>query len=365
MQKAFELAKRGEGFTSPNPCVGAVIVKNGKIIGEGCHKKAGGDHAEIVAFKSATASVRGADLYVTLEPCCHVGKTGPCTDAIVKFGIKKVFIGMKDPFAEVNGQGIKILEKNGILVESLDPGNELALNIRKINQPFLKSIECGLPYLTLKAGMSLDGKIATYSRESKWITGDKSREDAYVERGKYDAIVVGSGTVSSDDPELKNHGLYKGKKILRVVINEKLDLGLKYKTFADESVLVVCTDNVAEKNKNRFRKAGVEFKSFGRKNVSVEKLLKFLAGRGVQSVLVEGGSHTHGMFYDAALRNKKLLDKVMFYIAPKIIGGEKALSVIGGVGIKKLSEAKDALEIEIEAGKTGKDVKYSAVFNRY
>ena len=364
MSKAYELAKKGEGFTSPNPCVGAVIVKNGKIIGEGWHKKAGQDHAEIMAIKSAKSSVEGADLYVTLEPCCHVGKTGPCTEAIIKAGIKNVFIGMKDPFMNVNGKGIKILGKNGIKVEVLNSKSELAINIRKINQPFLKWASNGLPYLTLKAGMSLDGKIATSARESKWITGEKSREDAYVERGKYDAIIVGAGTVSADDPELQNHGQYKAKKILRIVVDENLDLGLKYKVFKDKNVLVVCTNDASEKNKNKFIKAGIDFKSFGKK-MSVGKLLKFLAERDVQSIIVEGGSQTHGMFYDAALNDKNLLDKVLFYIAPKIIGGENALPVIGGSGIKKLSEAREALEIEVEAGKTGKDLKYMAVFNRY
>jgi len=364
MLKAYELAKKGEGFTSPNPCVGAVIVKNGKVVGEGWHKKAGGDHAEIMAIKSAKSSVNGADLYVTLEPCCHVGKTGPCTDAIIKAGIKNVFIGMEDPFANVNGKGIKILKKHGIKVEVLNLKSELSNNIRKINQPFLKWVGVGLPYLTLKAGMSLDGKIATTARESKWITGEKSREDAYMERGKCDAVVVGAGTVALDDPELQNHGRYKAKKILRIVVDENLDLGLKYKVFKDKNVLVVCMDNVSEKNKNRFKKAGIEFKSFGKK-ISVEKLLKFLATRGVQSIIVEGGSQTHGMFYDASLNNKNLLDKVLFYIAPKIIGGKNSLSVIGGSGIKKLSEARESSEIEIEAGKTGKDVKYVAVFNRY
>lgn len=368
MKRAIELAKKGIGFTSPNPCVGAVIVKGERIIAEGWHRKAGEDHAEIVAIKevmkkSGIVTVdleptlfKNATLYTTLEPCSHNGKTSPCVNAIAAAGFKKVCVGMKDPYKEVNGRGIKFLRKNGIEVEVLNPESVLAREVHSLNQPFMKWAMLGIPYVVMKAGISLDGKIAPIDRNSKWITSEKARKDARVERSKYDAVLVGAGTVAADDPELSAWGKYRGKKLLRVIIDRKLALSPKYNVFRDENVFVACTDLASQRNRAKMRDAGVKFKSFGKKEILVQKLLRYLGERRIQSVFVEGGSSVHGMFFDSALKNKKLLDNVLFYIAPTLIGGgQKSLSVIGGEGAENLAKAMDLEKYSVKM--IGEDVK--------
>lgn len=369
MQRALELAKRGEGFVSPNPCVGAVIAKDGKIIGEGWHKKAGDNHAEIVAMKAAVKTVgnkrtlHGADLYVTLEPCCHYGKTSPCTLPIIESGIKRVFVGMKDPFEKVSGNGIKMLKKAGITVEVLPRKDSLAVKIRELNQPFLKFVKTGLPYLTIKAGVSLDGKIATASGESHWITREKSREDARMERGKCDAVVIGANTVKMDNPELRLAGKYARKEFFRIVIDGKLDLTPDYKVFKNKNVMVFCGRDADPVKRRKFEKAGIEVVPFGGGEIKILNLLEFLAKRGVRSVFVEGGGETNGAFYDAFLRDDKLLDRVIFYIAPMIIGGRNSIPVIGGLGAKKLSECGKFPIVRTEM--LDGDLRYTAILNRY
>lgn len=357
MQKAYELAKKGLGKVSPNPCVGAVIVKNGEILAEGWHKKAGDDHAEIDAINKVKdiSKLKGAELYVTLEPCCHFGKTPPCVNRIIETGIKEVFIGMMDPFPKVKGKGIKILKKNGIFTEIFPKNTELAHKIFELNQPFLKAVKTNMPYVIMKAGISLDGKIATYTRDSKWITSEDARNDSKIERSFCDCVVIGAGAVESDDPVL-------GDK-LRVVIDKFLSSDLKRKVFRDEKVFVATTDMASKNERELFKKSGINFKSFGKNVVSIEKLLKYLYSTGVHSVFVEGGSGVHGYFYDAFLKNQKLIDKVIFYVAPKFIGGEKSLPVIGGTGVKFVREIKGFLDYNIE--KVGRDIKFVGYFNCY
>lgn len=351
MERACELALRGFGKTSPNPCVGAVVVKNGKIIGEGWHARAGGDHAEVVALKGVDAS--GCTLFVTLEPCCHHGKTPPCTDLILKSRIKKVIVGMLDPFARVSGKGLEVLRAAGLDVEIYT--GELELRIRDLNQPFVKINSVGLPYVTLKAGMSFDGKIANKNRESKWITDESSRIDARAERLLCDAVLVGFGTVDADDPELSG--------VKRVILDKSLKLSLKKKVFRDKNVFVATTDLATEFDRKRFLKAGIEFKSFGKKDISIASLLRFLGKSGIQSVFVEGGSGVHGAFYDAFLKNPLLLDKVIFYMAPKILGGSDSLPVVGGHGVKNLNSAPRLLDFHCE--KLEEDLKIVGRFNFY
>lgn len=371
MRRALELAEKGRGFTSPNPTVGAVIVKGGAIIAEGYHRRAGEDHAEIVAMralmaKSGIRSVdidpalfRNAELYVTLEPCAHQGKTPACARTIAAVGFRKVYIGMRDPFAKVNGRGIQILQKAGIEVELVRSGTVLAAEIRALNQPFIKWAKTGLPYVTLKAGMSLDGKIATCAGDSQWITGEKARKDAYMERSLCDAVIVGAGTVAADDPELAVKGKYSAKRLLRVVVDGKLSLGLQHKVFRNEDVLVACCDGASLKNRKKFKSAGVEVKSFGRSEVSFEKLLKYLGGRGVQSVFVEGGSKLNGTLFDQSLKRRELLDRVLFYIAPSLIGGSSSLPVIGGSGVEKVARMIDFDEEQFEL--CGRDLKFNGL----
>lgn len=376
MRRAIELAKKGTGFTSPNPCVGAVIVKGGQIIGEGWHRKAGDDHAEIVAIKevmkkSGIVTVdldptifRNADLYVTLEPCVHLGKTPPCVKAILLAGFKRVYVGMKDPNKLVNGAGIKFLRKHDIEVNVCKSDSKLAEEIRAINQPFIKWCTTGLPYVVMKAGISLDGKIAPVGGGSKWITSEQARKDARIERSKYDAVLVGAGTVVADDPQLAAHGKYRNKKLLRVIIDGKLALSPRYDIFRDANVFVACTDLATEKDKEKMRKSGIKFKSFGKDRVAIPQLLKYLGKRGIQSVFVEGGSSVHGAFFDTALKHKKILDNVLFYIAPTLIGGgQKSLSVIGGEGTANLAKTMDLEQYQVK--RIGEDVKIEGELRRY
>lgn len=375
MRRALQLAKKGNGFTSPNPSVGAVIVKGGEIVAEGYHKKAGDEHAEIKAMKELMKKTglvtvdfdpslfENATLYVTLEPCSHIGRTPPCSKAIAAAGFKRVYVGMKDPFSKVNGKGISYLKKMGIDVKVLKIGTELANEIRELNQPFIKWATTGLPYLTMKAGVSLDGKIATSIGESKWITSEKARQDARRERSLCDAVIVGSGTVMADDSELAATGIYKKKGILRVVIDPKLKSPLESKVFRDENVIVFCAKGASKKSLDDFKKAGVRVKRFSGDVVPVKSMLKHLGKMSIQSVFVEGGSGVHGYVYDAFLKDSALLDKVLLYQAPKIIGGRDSMPVVGGEGLSKLVKVKTLKDTNYEV--IGDDLKISGVFNSY
>jgi diaminohydroxyphosphoribosylaminopyrimidine deaminase/5-amino-6-(5-phosphoribosylamino)uracil reductase len=365
MKIAYDLAVKGYGKTSPNPCVGALIVKNNKIIGEGWHKKAGEDHAEIVAIKSVKNKndIKGSELYVTLEPCNFYGKTPPCCLSIIKYGIKKVFIGMKDPFDKVNGDGIKFLKSKGVKVEILNEDHELAFLIRMLNQPFIKSSKYKFPYVILKAGISLDGKITDNSKKSQWITNEFSREDARFSRSLCDCVVVGANTVLIDDSELKLVDEFKNKTFFRVIIDRDLSLSLNKKIFKNKNVIIISTNKASQSKIESFEKAGIEVKVLGEKNISVLDLLKFLNKKEIQSVFVEGGSQVFGLFHDASLKNKLILDQILFYIAPVVFGGKNALPVISGDGVFALNKAKRLSNVEISP--IHDDLKYKGFFNLY
>jgi len=346
LRRALDLAEKSRGFTSPNPVVGALLERNGKILSEGWHKKAGSSHAEITALKSFKGRLKGVCMYVSLEPCCFVGKTGACTEAILEAGVEKVIVGMKDPNPLVSGKGVKLLRQSGVEVEVLRANTVLAKDIRAVNQPYIKYVTKGLPYVVVKAGMSVDGKIALKDRKSRSITSDLARRDARVLRSEFDAVLVGNGTVDADDCELAAHGKFRKKSLLRVVVDRRLSLRLGRKVFRDQNVLVACTDMASLANQARFRRAGFEFKSYGERKINIELLLKDLARRGVTSLFVEGGSTIHGLFHDAALKNGLLVDKFVFYIDNRIIGGRKSLPVIGGMGVSKLDEALELSSVE-------------------
>ncbi|MBT3865138.1 bifunctional diaminohydroxyphosphoribosylaminopyrimidine deaminase/5-amino-6-(5-phosphoribosylamino)uracil reductase RibD [Candidatus Peregrinibacteria bacterium] len=354
MKQAVALALKARGFTSPNPLVGAVVVRNGKIIGRGYHKKAGEDHAEVAAFKDALKkknAVKGSTLYVNLEPCSHFGATPPCVEEIVEMGVKKVCFSHIDPSKKVNGKGARFLRKNGVEVKNGVLENEARL----VNQPFLKMAKSGMPYVTLKAGMSLDGKIATKKGSSKWITSGASREHARSLRVSYDAIVVGAGTVIADNPRL-NMG---GGKSLRVIVDGKLRSSLKSRVFCDENVFVAYSGLASAGNVEAFEGANVKMKSFGKNKVDVKKMLAYLAKEfGIQSVFVEGGGEVHGSFVDASL-----VDDIYFYIAPKIIGGEDAVDVVKGGGVSNL---KDVLKFKkTDVSKLKDDILIHGIVNEY
>jgi len=375
MRRAVELAQQGVGFTSPNPSVGAVIVKGDQVIAEGWHRRAGDSHAEIEAIQSVMsqsgivsvdiepALFRNATLYVTLEPCAHHGKTPPCVDALVKADFGKVVVGMKDPFKAVNGKGIKFLRENGLDVEVYRVDSPVSREVRAINQPFIKWATTGIPYIIMKAGISLDGKVATENLDSKWITSDAAREDARIERSRCDAVLVGAGTVLADDPELAAHGEFSDKKLLRVIVDSELILNPDLKVFRDQNVLVACSDLAKRERIELYRSSGIAVKSFGRDRVALDKMFLFLGEIGIQSVFVEGGSRIHGSLHDLALKNSNFLDEVIFYIAPRIIGSSKALSVVNGKGVEKLSTSKDFVSHSFSD--IGGDIKWRGLYNFY
>ena len=367
MHRAIELAKTGVGFASPNPAVGAVLVnKKGQVIGEGAHVRAGDLHAEAMAIKIAKENnheVEGATIYMTLEPCCHQGKTPPCTDLIISEGIKEVHVGMGDEFEKVRGNGVRTLLKNGVSVVLLGEEDDLFGRVRDLNQPFIKWATTGLPYVTLKAGVTLDGKIATRTGESKWITSEAAREDARIERSSSDAVLVGAGTVQVDNPELASIGRFASKKLLRIIVDPTLSLDVSNKVFRDESVFVVCTDRASEEDKKRFYLAGIEFKSFGKEKIYIKKLLQFFGKRYIQHIFVEGGSAVHGSFHDEAIFDPLVVDRVVWYIAPKIFGGERGLSSIGGEGIGDLTSCIKLMDVRHST--IGDNIKVTGLVNKY
>jgi len=336
MRRALELAAKAAGRTSPNPMVGAVIVKNGRVIAEGYHKKAGRPHGEIEALRKAGKRARGAQLFVNLEPCCHQGRTPPCTEAIIESGIKEVFVGMRDPNPLVAGKGIRRLKRAGIEVHS----GLLKEECRQLNEVFVKYIETGMPFVTLKSALSLDGKIATSTGESQWITGPEARERVHRMRDQVDAILVGAGTILKDNPRLTTR-LKKGKgsNPARVILDAKAEIPLKSKVFhraRRERVIYVTAHGTSAFRINKLHKAGVHTYLLPEKNsrISLKKLIKLLGQSGVTSILVEGGGGLN-----ASALKEGIVDKVVLFLAPLIIGGESAPGVVGGPGVKSLKQA--------------------------
>ncbi len=345
MRRAIELAKKAQGLTRPNPLVGAVIVKNGKIIGEGYHEYFGGAHAEVNAFLDAKEDVTGATMYVTLEPCSHYGKTPPCANLIIEKNIRKVIVGLLDPNPLVSGKGIKLLKNNGIEVVS----GVLDVEILKMNEIFLKYIMTKKPFVILKSAMTLDGKIATYTGDSKWITNKKSREFIHTIRNQVMAIMVGINTVLVDDPKLttrlKNG---TGKDPIRIIVDSMARLPLCAQVINPNSnaYTILATTDLANKNKLKVLvEHGVEIIITQSKNnkVDLQQLMEKLGKRGIDSILLEGGSTLNF----SALQ-EGIVDKVYQFIAPKIIGGKNAKSPIGGDGIKQITNAFTLHSISFE-----------------
>lgn len=359
---AITLAKRGIGKTSPNPAVGAVIVKSGNIIGMGYHKKAGLAHAELNALKQAGANAKGAEMYVTLEPCNHFGKTPPCTDAVIKAGIKKVFIGMKDPNPLVAGKGIRRLRDSGIYAEA----GILEKECKAINETYIKYITAKTPFVTLKLAATLDGKIATAAGESKWITGKEARKFVHKMRAEADAVMVGIGTVLKDNPELTVR-LVRGKNPVRIVVDSKLSIPLNTKVLnpGKESVIIATIKNRGQGSGGRGQKIkkiqakGAEVLALPSKNgtVDLKALMKELGKREITSLIVEGGSTLA-----ASAIKHGIVDKVAIFLAPKLLGKE-GLPMIGGLGIKRL---KDAIHLNrLECKMVGADILAEGYVHRH
>jgi diaminohydroxyphosphoribosylaminopyrimidine deaminase/5-amino-6-(5-phosphoribosylamino)uracil reductase len=323
MRRALELAERGRGFVEPNPLVGAVVVRDGVLVGEGWHQRFGGPHAEVYALEAAGEAARGATLYVTLEPCCHHGKTPPCTDAVIRAGVGRVVAAMTDPFPHVAGRGLEWLRAAGIAVDVGVCVDESA----RLNAPYLTLLTRGRPYVHAKWAMSLDGKIATASGDSKWISGKESRELVHQLRGRVDGILVGAGTVRADDPLLTARP--PGPRVAaRIVLSSAgtLPPGCQLlKTVREAPVIVATTAGRG----GELRAAGcevLELPAVGDRP-SVRALFAELGRRRMTNVIVEGGAGVLG-----SLCNEQLVDEVHVFVAPKLIGGAGALSPIGGTG---------------------------------
>ncbi|ABR47235.1 riboflavin biosynthesis protein RibD [Alkaliphilus metalliredigens QYMF] len=351
MRKAIELAKKGTGHTNPNPLVGAVIVKNNKVIGEGYHHYYGGPHAEVDAFNNATEDVKGATMYVTLEPCSHYGKTPPCAKAIVEKGIAQVVIAMRDPNPLVAGNGIGILRESGIEVIS----EVLESEAKNLNEIFVKYITTEMPFCILKTAMTLDGKIATATGDSKWITNEESRQYVHEIRHQVSSIMVGIGTVLVDDPQLTTrlHN-QEGSDPIRVIVDTeaKTPLWAQVLQLSSKVRTIIATTEKADPNKIKaLEEKGAEVIIIPLKNnqVDLKCLIQQLGAKGIDSVLIEGGATLN----DSALQ-EGIVDKVVSFIAPKIVGGAKAKTPVGGDGIKYM---KDAIQLtDIQVRKFGQDI---------
>lgn len=334
MREALRVARFADGRTSPNPLVGAVIVNNNRIIATGWHRRAGTEHAEIHAINMAGELAAGAVLYVTLEPCSYYGKMPPCVPAIIKSGIKRVVMAMIDPNPRVSGMGRKLLEEAGIEVTC----GVLEKEARQLNEAFIKWVTTGIPFVTLKTAMTLDGKIATVSKKSQWITNEKSREKVHELRDCSDGILVGIGTVIADNPSLTARISGRASKNpVRIVVDSNADMPVDSKIMTDKlaPVIIAVTASASEKRIELLRKAGAEVIAVndGRR-VDVQKLLAILGKKNITSVLVEGGGEINYSFLE-----QKLADKMYAFISPKIFGGREALSPVEGAGVSEVSDA--------------------------
>ena len=348
MALAVREARRGLGRTSPNPAVGAVIVRDGRVVARGHHARAGSSHAEVVAIGRAGARARGADLYTTLEPCDHWGRTPPCSVAIVEAGVRRVFVGSRDPNPLVNGRGIRRLRRAGVQVET----GVLREECDRLNEAWFRFIVSGRPHVTLKAAVTLDGKIATRTGDSRWVTGPEARALVHRLRDRCDAVLVGAGTARADDPRLTTRlRRGRGRNPLRVVLDSRLALPRGLRLFRPGSGGDTLVAHVAGRPPRAI--PGVEFvRCRGRRGrVDLGDLLRRLARRNVTSLLVEGGAEVHRAFLEAGL-----VDRVMLLLAPKIVGGD-GISWVGAPGVRRMADAL-ALE-DVEVRRVGGDILVS------
>jgi len=346
MRRSLRLARRGMGKVSPNPMVGAIIVRSGEVIAEGYHHRFGSDHAEIKAIKKAWGGIEGATLYVNLEPCCHWGKTPPCVDAVIREGIKRVVIGTLDPNPLVNGKGVEILERHGITVEI----GVLEEAARRLNEVYFKYIVTGLPFTTLKYAQSLDGRIATAKGDSHWISSERSRRFAHRLRSQHDAIMVGIGTVLIDNPLLTVRWV-KGKNPLRIVLDSQLRILPSAHVLSAEEDTVIATTDLCDRRKiEEIKKRGKEVLVTQRSKdgrVELRPLMKSLAERGISSILVEGGREVI-----TSLLKERLVDRMVIITAPLITG--KGVEGIGDLGIDELKKAIKPSSVHVR--RIGEDI---------
>lgn len=356
MKRAILLAENGIGKVNPNPLVGAVVVREARVIGEGWHQAYGQAHAEVNAVDNAEARgepVNGATVYVNLEPCCHYGKTPPCTELLIRKQVKRVVIGILDPNPLVAGKGVQRLKEAGIEVTV----GMLEQECRKLNEVFCHFIKYRRPFIVLKAAMSLDGKITAPSGESKWITEESARKDVQLLRNRYSAIMTGVETVIKDDPELTCR-LEGGRNPARIILDSRLRIPLESRVLAHQRgnrTVIACTEAASPGKVSELEARGVRVLPCGSRNgrIDLEDLVLKLGGLSVDSVLLEGGATVN----DSAF-SQGIVDKLIVYIAPKIIGGENSKTAVGGHGIERLDQAYP-LEIE-SMERVGEDLRVIA-----
>ena len=351
MRRALELAARGIGQVSPGPLVGCVIVSSdGEIVGEGYYLYEEVRHAETTALEQAGAKSKGATAYVTLEPHAHQGRTPPCTESLIRAGIARVVASIEDPNPLVSGKGFARLREAGLEVRTGLLGREGA----RQNEAYIHSMKRARPFVHLKLACSLDGKIATRTGDSRWITGEESRARVHELRHQYDAILIGAGTAAADDPLLTDRsGKPRRRQLMRVLLDESLTLSQSSQlatTAKEFSLLIFTSESANESQSSALEALGVEVLRDASGGRNLERVLQELAGRSIQSVLVEGGANVAGAFIDAGL-----VDKVSFFIAPIIIGGRDAPTAISGTGARKIADAIKLQDVEI--AERGRDVE--------
>ena len=346
MTRAIELAQLGLGSTSPNPLVGAVVVRDDEVLGEGYHAAYGSEHAEVAAIDACTEDPIGATMYVTLEPCCHHGQTAPCTDAIVAAGIKRVVVASDDPSDKASGRGLGILRDEGVDVQTMD--GPVSRDARLLNQPFRKHARTGRPLVVFKSAMSLDGKVATQTGDSKWISNERSRQLVHRWRGQLDAVCIGIGTALADDPLLTARAEGVTRQPTRVVFDSEARLPLEsnlVKT-APEVPLVIVTSRAADRSHvEALRAAGAEVvaSAGGTERERVLDGLTKLGGLGITSLLLEGGPKLAGSFLDA-----REIDELRLFVAPIVLGGRGARAPFEGEGTVLIADAQQAASLEVE-----------------
>ena len=359
MRRALVLAAKGRGRTRPNPMVGAVVVRGGCIVSEGYHARAGEPHAEVVAIENAAVAAIGADLYVTLEPCCHHGRTPPCTDRIIQAGIRRVVIPILDPNPLVSGGGVQTLRAAGIIVEQGLLSEEAA----SLNEAFTKFITCRTPFVILKAAVSLDGKIATRTGDARWISGEQSRERVHTLRDQVDAVIVGSGTIRRDNPRLTTRLPEGGRDPIRVIVDGLGSLPLESQVFQTGSApptwVAVAADAPPQRIETLLQRGLTVLEAGGSQGrISLEQLLKRLGEREVTSVMIEGGE---GVFTSAI--EEGIVDKFLLFVAPLLVGGKTAPSLFGGAGVEEIWQAFRLSRLRIE--QLGEDVLIEGYRSRH
>jgi diaminohydroxyphosphoribosylaminopyrimidine deaminase/5-amino-6-(5-phosphoribosylamino)uracil reductase len=361
LRRAIELAGQARGQTSPNPIVGAVVVKDDRVVGEGVTQPPGQDHAEVVALAESGERATGATMYLSLEPCCHHGRTPPCTDAILTAGIRRVVIASDDPTPKAAGRGPGILRDEGVRVDFVD--GDIAEAARMLNQPFRKHARTGRPLVVLKSAMTLDGKVASRTGDSHWISGEASRARAHRWRAESDAVAVGIGTALADDPRLTARIEGVAHQPRRVVFDSEARLPLDsrlVKGVREVPVVVVCSRAAARTSVEALQSAGVDVIVATGENegARVQHALDELGGRDIQSLLLEGGPHLAGAFLEAGE-----IDEVRMFIAPMLLGGAKARTAVEGIGIGEIESAPSPLAVETE--RIDDDVLFIARFKEW